>query len=1752
MQTTPDKLQQQQQLNDSAPKDAPNNYNTDEKGWALIETYIWDIGEDEEIEQLIDKALRILLIHPAFDTLLWKNKDAIQNLYADGTFGDIVSQIHGILFKITEAMVVAKIENTSALKSMKGTLSGMVKHIAAQSELNETEIDATVNATEEEEEMKNMSASDLYNFGDKEQRASDYAFWNISVYKDLKDAFGIDNKAKETYLWSFLVAIACCIKYLEIEINAMPQFDIQKSTKKRDEKKQVIWKGFIVPPTHGTVGVNKLDDEKEIEHEVTQYVPLVINKTKTVLVRSGTDHCTGCFVPLTEINWRKHGKPYCPQCIKFRVYQECVRKFVLEFDNEETVDDLWPWYENSKNQMDLRDYKLTLDMFSDEVLQIDSILESNLKYYIPREKTLEAQETLIQAEGSLQTPEEGSDKHDKMKDLLLKAQKPFQPYRNIRYLRKFSAMFLLGEREIWKDLLKLKKWLKHEKKLRLGTHVQSSSNDSFTPDDKPGLANVISQDKSVVDDDKDFKISFDDRIHLNRLLREETIAKLLYGKPKDLSIEEIQQKILRRNDEFVQPELEERKSALSGALNEVWTAGKFARKQSDAVMNQNLCRAGVENFLQIWSRLPHWWKPIHDQTLLELALMHRLDVSQYAEALDDEEYYESLERFNYKAFEYWCSKAVNVQHRLRFLLFVIDNDKYPESMIFMNDIMKNSHLFSFNKTMAEKQKSRDSMRRPISRGISRLLSFDGAEDDEQPVRHVTREFRDIVQILEPEALGVRIWRFIMNQLASKQRKSLWAALTILAEELPSNMVLSLLEADRDMLRRGNPKYLNAVCQSVIKGSNYPTATALHLARYMEQNATDDLARTEIWQQFCDDYEDIAIHLINQIESDHLLAMLLEIPTDIQQKTIIEMAVLYRRLRFVNSARVQGVMTHMWSESEFLNPNKPVRTTDLDMHELYKLLWVSPVRFYYCPLGLYATTAVLYIVYLMLVSYISYKNIYPYTPYDLFSLETLMWVCNAGYIIYEGLELEQKRAQYFAMDSMINVLDTWIVINWVVLFVMRIGAIGFAPDVTDRDAGWCDPVCDGREMPYVGPDRTDPTIDVWAVNNGTDTEMSLLERRDPLKRNERYTIVFMAFWGIQLIVLWIRIVGLLQRTEILGPLLTMLVRVLKDVTSFLILVMAITCGFLFAVHYIVGGDIDRDVQCDLSYTRDEVDICIEVSQAINSVRGIALYLVQALLGQQDWNVMDSNPLYGFARGRAQLLTLIVLAYILMGGIISMNLLIAIMSTSFDLLHDQTQAQLAFLRVESTYDLAHRGRLMPPPFNVFVVAVWALIMVINVLIKACSCGSCKLGLDGINPYYIVCLRRGNQHGDSSIIKRDNPYVEKGKGYSASKETKKIGKQLRSDTLREQLDVLKLFESIDSVADDTKKHYCKHCYCRMRDIKDGKVENYFKFFEFGREENNSSSSQSFGLDKDDMRMIKRLFRYCSLCPQCYRPFGIWTESSGDASGGASDESLGELGTDRYDRHHVLMDVISCYFFLLLVWIPLMIILAIPALFSNLFDKVSKSEQTGYAANKQLDAGAFGDYHPGVEQQTVKHLVDKRYGGSTVFVDDEEGGEDSGDDRGDEAGNEHMQQLLFEIGEKVNMIQDPTYKRKDLNASKKKTTTMQLEKKQRKLKADKEKKRLDAAVVEMEENNQQNVELASEDEKDDAPLVAMFHDDDPLTAIKKKISSAKDVGKLSNSQKTMIVVTNTKDQEEQVETTVIEEEQEVQDNNDDADAAP
>ena len=183
---------------------------------------VWDIGDDEEIERLIDKAIRILLIHPEFEKFLWKNRKTLIKIYDDETFGEVVSQIHKIIMEITREMALEKMEHTSALKSLAknvnlSNLKGVFKHVAGKSDLNEIEVDSPLNE-DDEQKLQNMSDEEWTKYaqqkdGDKQDKdkAQKYAFWNITVYNELKKCFGINDKARESYLWSFLLSIACCI-----------------------------------------------------------------------------------------------------------------------------------------------------------------------------------------------------------------------------------------------------------------------------------------------------------------------------------------------------------------------------------------------------------------------------------------------------------------------------------------------------------------------------------------------------------------------------------------------------------------------------------------------------------------------------------------------------------------------------------------------------------------------------------------------------------------------------------------------------------------------------------------------------------------------------------------------------------------------------------------------------------------------------------------------------------------------------------------------------------------------------------------------------------------------------------------------------------------------------------------------------------------------------------------------------------------------------------------------------------------------------------------------------------------------------------------------------------------------------------------------------------------------------------------------------------------------------------------------------
>ena len=80
---------------------------------------------------------------------------------------------------------------------------------------------------------------------------------------------------------------------------------------------------------------------------------------------------------------------------------------------------------------------------------------------------------------------------------------------------------------------------------------------------------------------------------------------------------------------------------------------------------------------------------------------------------------------------------------------------------------------------------------------------------------------------------------------------------------------------------------------------------------MFANADVDLSRSEDFERVGDKYIRIAAQLVASVESDHLLSLLLETPTDIAHLSSFEIAIKYGIEDFMDDSRIQMLMAHMW-------------------------------------------------------------------------------------------------------------------------------------------------------------------------------------------------------------------------------------------------------------------------------------------------------------------------------------------------------------------------------------------------------------------------------------------------------------------------------------------------------------------------------------------------------------------------------------------------------------------------------------------------------------------------------------------------------------------------------------------------------------------------------------------------------------------------------------------------------------------------
>ncbi|ETO14202.1 hypothetical protein RFI_23171, partial [Reticulomyxa filosa] len=704
----------------------------------------------------------------------------------------------------------------------------------------------------------------------------------------------------------------------------------------------------------------------------------------------------------------------------------------------------------------------------------------------------------------------------------------------------------------------------------------------------------------------------------------------------------------------------------------------------------------------------------------------------------------------------------------------------------------------------------------------------------------------IVLYCDLNEFGVALWEFIAETLKSKFRISLWKLLQFLALEMGTMKVLDLLQRHT----------------------------------YLMAKHTLDEGISRIGQAF----ENIAKKLLKEIESEHLFALLVLIPTDIDQQSIIDLALQYELINFLEEPRIVHISNAVWSVgSDFLRPEFSFQDVEMELTAFYTKLWNQSGSFYYSPVGKFATSSTLYLLYLALFSYVTWTLTYNYTQtYSVW--EFVLWISSAGYVANEVLEFVDAPDEYFASFS--NYWDVLIAFDWIALGYLRFGS---SPNL------------------------------VYNTNGQLDENQT---------RNEKATEIYMFFWSVQSVLLWSRVVKIFQISRGTGPLIRMIINMLSDVTNFGLISILFLIGITFAMYYIIGTDLEQ-----------------VTDSRLGTLSSVGLYIFQTILGQQSWSKVDSvklaNGKYLFDVTRSNLALSLIFFFSVFGTILLINLLIAMMTNTFESVKERSNTQLNKQRIETTFELDHSRAVAPPPLNVFALILYLYWMAFELITWVLTFGHRQFNEEFMAPLNkqpqqyneldAIVFMKGKEKIQGKVVRR-RKCVNRIKGRKHMEAVGPTGTTIDGDA-SENWDCIVLSETgttyhvldseiirlnkqiykrrsarIPSTLSEVK--FCR--YCRYNLTNDRMhIDYYLQLFD----------EKGISLDPVDKQYMRDLLsatdrfgvpipRLCEMCPNCYRPFKV---------------ENGE--TDTLNRAKFILEVVSYIAFKLVVWPTLLIVLFMPA---------------------------------------------------------------------------------------------------------------------------------------------------------------------------------------------------------------------------------
>merc|ERR1719474_1148185 len=265
-----------------------------------------------------------------------------------------------------------------------------------------------------------------------------------------------------------------------------------------------------------------------------------------------------------------------------------------------------------------------------------------------------------------------------------------------------------------------------------------------------------------------------------------------------------------------------------------------------------------------------------------------------------------------------------------------------------------------------------------------------------------------IKYLDHREYAIPMFHYMLREVQVKEFNSFWQFVMFFASYISTPKLIALLReyssvlfhlhdetlsggADENSMggAGGLVDFLTTICE----GALYPIATSLFVSAYLEEEG-ENYWREDTTEELSDHFRKMAETIMDDIESDHLVAIVLEVPTNIyldddedieDQKggmSVIDIAIHFRMLKFLQNYRISSLATSLWYNRKVVHPSKRFGQ-ELSAGEIFTRLRHKPAKFYFSPSGLRIVKIALYVFHMGLFLYVTYSLKYNFeTAYSM--------------------------------------------------------------------------------------------------------------------------------------------------------------------------------------------------------------------------------------------------------------------------------------------------------------------------------------------------------------------------------------------------------------------------------------------------------------------------------------------------------------------------------------------------------------------------------------------------------------------------------------------------------------------------------------------------------------------------------------------------------------------------------------------------